>query len=415
MGLRSVAVAALLAAAAVGCSALWVRGTLATQNELTLVAQFAFSSSTESVGLFTTPLFLIESLFHAWTHAHTCTHTGTVLLDTQASAFVPGRSFWVLYNDSAASWRANHGNASRSCLDKMRAAAHAVRVTQYLNRTLALAPAPQPHLWYLALLVCPDSDATTPVRLAFAAHFLDGGTRELGADTHPLLPLTACALAASALLLAAACAAVCARARRSSAPTQPGDAPTAALALALLCAVLALASVAVHWALCAHDGTGVPALRRVGLVVLAAACALLGALLLALARGSRSGSRRAPAAFAVVLAAIDAALFLASPGDSLAAVLASALAWAAPGLCVVWCLARAPGRSVRVCVLAALWFAAVPACRLAALAAPAWRQPFAAALGPLACAALVCTSLVAALWPRRPTEAPPLLRVNDHE
>ena len=65
MGLRSVAVAALLAAAAVGCSALWVRGTLATQNELTLVAQFGFSGSTESVGLFTTPLFLIESLFHA--------------------------------------------------------------------------------------------------------------------------------------------------------------------------------------------------------------------------------------------------------------------------------------------------------------------------------------------------------------
>ena len=61
MGLRGVAVATLLAAATLGCSALWVRGTLATQSELTLVAQFAFSGSTESVGL------------HM--HAHTLRHS----------------------------------------------------------------------------------------------------------------------------------------------------------------------------------------------------------------------------------------------------------------------------------------------------------------------------------------------------
>lgn len=349
-----------------------------------------------------------------------------------ASEFVPGRSFWVLYNDSAASWRATHRNASRSCLDKMRAAAHAARVTQYLNRTFTLAAAPQPHVWYLALLVCPDSaapndhttTATSRVRLQYAAHFVNGRAGEVGADARGLLPLSAAALAAFALLFVAACVATCARWRRGT--EHPA---VVALALVLLCLALALAPVVAHWAAYARDGAGVPRLRRVGQFAVGLASVLLGVVLLCLASGWSATRRSVPhperkIAFGLVFAAAYAVLFFAAGGAAPAStqlvcaagtrpvvvVLYVGLVWVAGWLCFVVCLARTwraetqdgPRRLCAVVgVVASLWFLVPAACNLATLAAPEWRRPLAVDACQLACTLLACTALVAVLWPGR--------------
>lgn len=370
-----------------------------------------------------------------------CNTTGTVSIDAMASEFVPGRSFWVLYNDSADSWGAAHRNASLGCLDKMRAAAHAARVTQYLNRTFTLAPAPQPHVWYLALLACPDS--TSPqqqqhVRLAYTVHFKNGGTSEVGADERGLLPLSAACLAAFALLFVVECAVSCALARRGT--QHP---VVVALALILLAMVLALALVVAHWAAYAHDGTGFHGLRRVGQFVLGIASVLLSTVLLCLASGWSITYHDVPhpegkIAFALVFAAAYAVLFFAAAaGGGVAAastqlvcasgallvfvVLYVVLVWVCGWAYFVWCLVRtwrvetqyAPRRFYAVFgVLASLWFLVPAACNLASLAAPEWRRPLAVDACQLACTLAACTALVAVLWPSRVEEYFRLVRAE---
>jgi len=146
-----------------------VKGSVNTHAQLTEVAQFTFSVNDNK-----NPSQL----------------DNTINIEATAATFQKDHTYWVLYYDDKASWR-NVTKHKMSC-DRMRSAAsysHPVSLETELS--IPVEDYVRPHIWYVALLNCPNpsTNKTEALKVSYNVHFINTHGSEFGFDEEGMLAL----------------------------------------------------------------------------------------------------------------------------------------------------------------------------------------------------------------------------------
>jgi len=252
----TVLIAFVLLAAAV--SAYKVNEHLTTTNDFNLAGRFCFS-----------------------TIGNESEAQGLISINYTSPQHTNGKTWWVLYCDTASQWDANYNNKSRACMDK-RIDGQSFSVRDSYSFDLRPRDYVRPHIWYVVLLNCPAGNDTKfdVLDITYSIHFVDQDGDEVGYDEHGLLGLNVTYFIFFIILGAIHGVAVFALFRKGVAH------PIVLILLGVIgLIILSLFFVVIHWGVYASNGIGANGCRVFGQLLMGLANIVFALLLIAIASG----------------------------------------------------------------------------------------------------------------------------------